>query len=291
MLNGKKGDKMDKEKLKGFAKEVKADLIGVASIDRFKGIGPQNHPESIFPEVKSVIVIGKRITRGALRGIEEGTQFSLYSIYGYHWLNNRILALTTFKICEFLEDNGYEAVPLPDIPCEVPPMGIPVKKGKPAPNVLIDIEDAAIRAGLGEIGYCGIFLTEEFGPRQRFQIILTDAEIEPDPIKKENVCDLCKDCLKICPIGAIGKKEKEIKICGKKMIVAEIDYEKCKKCKNGVVPNMYYENGKPDRIAALCSRTCLSHLEEKRKIKNTFNEKFRKRPVWKIDKSGEIIEE
>ncbi|MEO0300124.1 MAG: hypothetical protein ABIM58_05040, partial [candidate division WOR-3 bacterium] len=188
-------------------------------------------------------------------------------------------------------DNGYEAVPLPDIPIEVPPMGIPVKKGKPAPNVLIDIEDTAIRAGLGEIGYCRIFLTEEFGPRQRFQIILTDAEIEPDQIKKENICDLCKECLKICPLGAIKEKEKEIEICDKKMIVAEIDYEICKKCKNGVLPNMYYENGKPDRIAALCSRTCLFHLEETKRIKNLFNEKFRKRPVWKIDKSGEIIEE
>jgi len=68
---------MDKEKLKGFAKEIKVDFIGVASIDRFKGIDPQDHPESIFPEVKSVIVVGKRVTRGALRGIEEGTQFSL----------------------------------------------------------------------------------------------------------------------------------------------------------------------------------------------------------------------
>jgi len=206
---------MDKEKLKEFAKEVKVDLIGIASIDRFKKIDPQNHPKSIFPEVKSVIVVGKRITRGALRGIEEGTQFSLYSIYGYHWLNNRILALTTFKICEFLEDNGYEAVPLPDIPIEVPPMGIPVKKGKPAPNVLIDIEDAAIRAGIEEISYCGIFLTEEFGPRQRFQIILTDAEIEPDPlVKPGSICKRCMECVKGCPSYAIPhiKENKKIRI-------------------------------------------------------------------------------
>ncbi|MCM8785663.1 MAG: hypothetical protein NC827_06370 [Candidatus Omnitrophica bacterium] len=281
---------MEKEKLKEFANQAKADLIGIASIDRFKEIDKQHNPESIFPEVKSVIVIGKRITRGALRGIEEGTQFGLYNLYGYQWLNNRILALTTFKISEFLEDNGYEAVPLPDIPHQIPPMGISVKKGKPAPNVLIDIEDAAVRAGLGEIGFCGVFLTEEFGPRQRFQIILTDAEIEPDEIKKENICDLCKKCAKICPLGAIDEKEKEIEICGKKMIIAEINYELCKKCKNGAFPNMYYESERPDRISALCSRTCLAHLEENKKIKNLFNEKFRKRPVWKIDKSGEIIE-
>jgi len=279
---------MKKEELKRYAKKVHADLVGIASIERFEGVDKQHHPASIFPEVKSVIVVGKRVTRGAIRGIEEGTQFSSYSIYGYNWLNDRFLAMITFKLSEFLEDNGYEAIPLPEIPSEIPPMGVPVKKRKPAPNVVIDINDAAVRAGLGEIGYCGIFLTPEFGPRQRFQIILTDAEIEPDSIRKENICDLCKECVKICPLGAIGKKEKEIEICGKKMIIADIDYEKCKICKNGVVPNMYYKETKPDRIAALCSRTCLVHFEKEKRISNLFKEEFRKRPVWKIGETGEL---
>jgi len=280
---------MNKENLKNFVKQIKADVIGIASIDRFKGISPGHHPTSIFPEAKSVIVVGKRITRGALRGVEEGTQFSLYTLYGHQWLNNRILALTTFKICEFLEDNGYEAVPVPDIPIEVPPMGIPVRKTNPAPNVTIDIEDAAIRAGLGEIGYCGIFLTEQFGPRQRFQLIITDADIEPDPIKKENICDLCEECLKMCPLGAIKKTGHTFEVLGKKIVVSDIDYETCKICKNGAAPDMYYENAKPDRIAAICSRTCLQHLEQSKRIKNLFKTSFRKRKTWQIDKTGEII--
>ncbi|HDN97763.1 MAG: hypothetical protein DRP67_00085 [Candidatus Omnitrophota bacterium] len=275
---------IDKEELKEYARKVKADLIGIANIERFDGIEKQHHPKSIFPEAKTVIVVGKRITRGTLRGVEEGTQFGIYSFYGRIWLEDRFLAMVTFKISEFLEDRGYEAVPLPNIPPDTPPMGIPVKKGYPAPNVLIDIEDAAVRAGLGEIGYCGIFLTPEFGPRQRFQAIITDAEIEPDPIKKENICDLCKECVRICPLNAIGGKERKIKICGKEMVVAEIEWEKCRICKNGVFPNIYYEDAKPDRIAALCSRTCLSHLEKKKRIKNLFNEKFRKRSVWKWEK-------
>jgi len=279
---------MKKEELKRYAKKVQADLIGIANIERFKGVDKQHHPLSIFPEVRSVIVVGKRITRGAIRGIEEGTQFSNYSLYGYNWLNDRFLAMTTFKLSEFLEDNGYESVPLPGLPSEIPPMGIPVKKGNPSPNVMIDINDAAVRAGLGEIGYCGIFLTPEFGPRQRFQIILTDAEIEPDPIRKENICDLCKECAKICPLGAIGKEEKEIEICGKKMIIADIDYEKCKICKNGAFPNIYYSEAKPDRIAALCSRTCFVHLEKEKRISNLFKENFRKRPIWKIGGTEEL---
>jgi len=274
---------MDAKKLKNFACKVKADLIGIASIDRFKHIRPEHHPKSIMPEAKSVIVIGKRITRGSLRGIEEGTQLNIYKLYGYQWLNNRILAAITYRVAEYLEDNGFEAVPLPNIPNEVPPMGIPVKKGKPAPNVIVDVEDAAIRAGLGEKGYCGIFLTERFGPRQRFQIIITDAELEPDCVKNENICDLCKKCARICPHNAISTPEKTLNICGKKMVIASIEYEKCKICKNGAMPDMYYEKANPDRIGAVCARTCLDHLEKTGRIKNLFTTHFRKRKPWVVN--------
>ena len=40
-------------------------------------------PRYIMPEAKSLIVIGFRVMRGSLRGIEEGTFFSNYSSMGY----------------------------------------------------------------------------------------------------------------------------------------------------------------------------------------------------------------
>lgn len=274
---------MDKKELKEYAKEAGADLIGIANIERFEGIPPEHNPVSIFPETKSVIVIGKRITRGTLRGVEEGTQFQTYEMYGYNWLEDRFLAMTTFKIGEFLEDNRYEAVPLPDLPIQIPPMGIPVGENKPSPNVFIDFDNAAVRAGLGEIGYLRIFLSPEFGPRQRFQIILTDAKIEPDPIFKKEICDRSKEHKDFCPLGAINSdREETIEICNKKMKVAEIDYEKCKKCKNGAVPSGQYPFANPDRLAAICTRSCLNHLEKNNKIKNQFVNPFRKRKPWEL---------
>ena len=48
------------------------DLIGFAGKDRFEGVDAQHNPFSIFPEGKTVIMLGKRICRGALRGVEEG---------------------------------------------------------------------------------------------------------------------------------------------------------------------------------------------------------------------------
>jgi len=43
---------------------------------------------------------------------------------------------------------------------------------------------ADVAAELGEIGWSKVFLTKKFGPRQRFHAIITDLEVEPDPLVK-----------------------------------------------------------------------------------------------------------
>ena len=279
---------MERDKIERYAREAGADIFGVAGIERFKEVPFEKHPQAIFPEVRSVIVVGRRITRGTLRSVEEGTNFSNYSLYGYDWLDNRFIALTTFRISEFLEDNGWEAVPLPNIPPEVPPMGVKVRKESPEPNVLLDFDDIAVRAGVGEIGYCGVLLTPEYGPRQRIQLILTDAVIEQDPLLSEKICLYEDGCRGFCPLGAF-KGEKEIVIAGKKMIVADIDYKReCLSCKNGAMSNRYHPAGKPDRLAAVCIRSCVDILERKGRIKNRFGLPFRIRDAWTVKKDIDL---
>lgn len=93
-----------------------------------------------------MIVLGRRVPRGALRGVEEGTNFTNYSLYGYEWLDNRFTSLTTYQVGEFLEDSGSEAVPLPNLPPEVPPMGVKVRKDLPPPRMHREpTEPAAVR--------------------------------------------------------------------------------------------------------------------------------------------------
>jgi epoxyqueuosine reductase QueG len=68
---------------------------------------------------------------------------------------------------------------------------------------------AATRAGLGEFGYNNLVLTREFGPRQRFNSIITDAELIPDPLITEPVClrDKCNLCLKACIMQCITMRD------------------------------------------------------------------------------------
>lgn len=264
-----------------FAKERRADLVGFAPIERFDDVPAEHHPRSIFPECRTVIAVAKRITRGTLRGIEEGTQFDLYGQYGLSWLADRMLAITTITLATWLEDHRWEACPIQDLSPLIPPSGVPVRSGLPPPNVMIDVRAAAVRAGLGEIGYCGEVLTPEYGPRQRFQLILTDAPFEPTPLLGEPVCDLCRDCMRDCPLDAWDEAgDRTVSMAGKAMTVASVDFAKCRQCKNGALPNPHHPAGVPDRLGALCVRTCVAHLDATGRLQNAFVNPFRKRPVW-----------
>ncbi len=276
------------DQMKQFAREHGADLVGVAPAERFAEVPTERSPLSIFPEMTAAIVIGRRITRGTLRGIEEGTNFGLYEQFGYSWLDMQFVALSTFEVTEWLEDRGWEAVPLFPFPPEPYPQGIAVREGAPAPNVCPDFDWAAVAAGLAEMSYVGIALTPQFGHRQRFQMILTDAPLEGDPMLEAGLCGMCMRCVEVCPLGAINPdNESTVTIAGREFTVAEIDYSKCRRCQNGARPNRYHPAGTPDRLGAICMRTCLQMLEEGGKLETEFLHRFRIREPWALDAMGE----
>ena len=272
-----------KKAVEDAAKKIGIDMIGFASKARFDGVDAQHNPFSIFPEGKTVIMLGKRICRGALRGVEEGTNFGDYSLFGKNWLEDEFLSLACYDLVNFIEDNGWEACPIFPNPAELGPQGVSVADGRPAPNVYPDFDYAAVACGLGEIGLNGIFLSPKFGSRQRFHMIITDAEIEETPLFEGRICDACGKCAESCPLGAIdAQSTTELDVCGKRMRVASINYDICRTCKNGACRNRFASNARPDRIAALCNRTCLCHLEEGRLIGNVFENAFRQRAEWSV---------
>ena len=223
--------------LKKHARELAADLVGIASAERFGPLPPEENPMSIFPECRSVIVVGRRILRGSLRGVEEGTSFgSTYNMFGFRWLEDNFLSQTTYDLTCWIEEQGFEAVPLFGYHDAGMPKGQPVAPDKPAPNVYVDMEFAAQAAGLGEMGLCDIFLTPEYGPRQRFALILIDAELDADPVSDKTVCGNCEACAEACPFGAIDVgSRKTVGVPGHEMEVATIDYGICRSCPNGAV--------------------------------------------------------
>ncbi len=269
--------------IKEAAKREGIDLIGFAPKERFDALPPEVNPFSIFPEGKTVIMLGRRICRGSLRGIEEGTNFGDYQLFGKNWLEDEFLALSAYNLTNFIESHGWEAVPVFPNPSDLGPAGVAVREGIPAPNVYPDFDYAAVASGLCTISYNRLAFSKEFGSRQRFHMIITDAELEGTPLLDASVCNGCHICADACPLGAISKTEtEEITICGKTFTVGKIDYNKCKNCQNGAVINRFSENSAPDRIAALCNRSCMCSLEERGAITNAFANPFRTSEIWSI---------
>jgi len=220
------------EQIKERAFALGLDLCGVANIERFEGAPPRMHPASIFPEARSVIVVGKRIVRGGWRGIEEGTYWPSYSYFDYHGLlNAQFIQLPLYDLACFIEDQGWEAVPYyAGVPEAQPPIE-PVREGAVAPNVQMAIRIAGVAAGLGEMGWSKVFLTKKYGPRQRLHAIITDLDLEPDPlVEPGSLCDRCMCCVQGCP-GAIPHKRDgktvSIRIEDKTYEWADVDMGKC----------------------------------------------------------------
>jgi ferredoxin len=191
--------------VKDYALAAGLDLVGIANIERFAGAPRRMHPADIMPHARSVIVVARRILRGNWRGIEEGTYWPTYTYFGYHGLlNTQFIPRPLYDTACFIEDHGWEAMPYyPGVP-ETQPPEQPVRPGAVGPDVHLAIRIAATAAGLGEMGWSKVFLTKQFGPRQRLHAIITDAPLEPDPlVEPGSVCDRCGNCVVGCPADAI----------------------------------------------------------------------------------------
>lgn len=269
-------------------------IYGIAPIDRYNGIDPRMHPLSILPDAQSVIVVAVEIPRGQFRGIEEGTLWGPSSRWAPAYAE---------ELVEIVEDEGWDCVPYIPQTTKYMPRN-PVRAGGVAPNVSLSIEYAAIVAGIGEIGYHNMFLTKKFGIRQALAVAITNAQLPATPISNESICTKCKQCAKMCPLGAISETESSIvEILGKKMEIGIVNEKACKMCPNGTYADSTLMPGweelleskesqlmsisRPvqslkalNRLKASCGRACIASFEsdEMRKYKH----KFRIREPWAL---------
>ena len=96
---------------------------------------------------------------------------------------------------------------------------------EPNRDLTAAVKQVALAAGLGELGLSKLFLTPQFGPRQRIFAVLTDAVLEPDPLLPPgSVCDRCGACARACmdhleKSGRIEKQYQTPMIEGKQWVL------------------------------------------------------------------------
>jgi len=294
--------------VKAKAKELGADLVGISPMSRWADSPKQCDPRYIFPRARSMVVLGFRIPRGVLRGVEEGTRFIDYPSMGYASLNQVQGAMCLWKLARFFEDHGYEAIPQYNAnggESINPVTGMfrkgwsrPVEAGKPYPDVFVHFRIAAYLAGLGEFGWSKVFLTPQFGPRQRFAVLFTDADLEPDPIFEGHICDRCKLCVRNCHGKALSMDESvKVTLAGHVQEWAKFDAMKCEEGLFGgearelnpfeVDYPRQYGYGRAVEGACGCVRACMVHLEQRKKLLCDFRNPFRKpgHKQWEVDHS------
>jgi epoxyqueuosine reductase QueG len=163
-----------------------ADLVGVAPVDRFRKAPEGHRPEVLLAGAKSVIVV-------ALRWIDELIDQlpEIRPLYTRHMITMREMCdREIYRMCIAMQRMGYRAFPIPN----GDPFDIANNMG------YLSLKHAAVAAGLGNFGLSNLVLTPEFGPRQRFGAIITDAELLPDPLSER---DLCSEHRPSCGFGCI----------------------------------------------------------------------------------------
>jgi ferredoxin len=314
--------------IKRKARAMGADVVGVGNIERWEGAPIQMDPRQIMPECKSVIGMLFRINRGSLRGIEEGTFFSNYSAMGYGGLTYLYMPMVVINLSKLIEDEGYEAIPYGhqsdwrgiDNGGDLKPRySRPVAPGRAYPDVMVHLRIAAYLSGLGEIGYSKLLLSPQFGPRNRIGIVLTEMELQPDPIYAgPQLCNRCMDCVLECPGHAIPEhKTVKATVAGHELEWADLDISACGIAFPGgapsdeiLAPEEQYLAGKDDITRGgwtpfyrkprtlyntgqsvcggrSCIRGCMISLERRGVLQNKFHSKFRRRKPWTVDWSVE----
>ena len=224
-----------KESIKEAAKKNGMDLCGFAGIDRFENAPGNTHPQKVLKNCKTVIVVAKRILDGVaaanMMAFEEDRwdMKGLWGTYGYTMLPNFHLTFACYAVANFIESA-----------CGA--LAMPLSTGPMTNGIQMSIRHAAVAAGLGEFGWMSIVLTPEYGPRQRFGVILTTLEIEPDPMYSgKTLCDpaVCTVCTDVCPTNALdiypGAKQKVVEMGGKRYEYSHISFDKCRICCEGLM--------------------------------------------------------
>ena len=189
--------------IKEAALRLGADVCGTGHIDRFEDAPEGFSPRDLFDRCRSVIAVGIALPRGLF-------QVSPRLLYSH--FNTEICSVVdrvSLGLAKELE-NTYHclAVPVPsDAPNEYWDAENMTAKG------MISMRHTAVQCGLGSLGKNTLLIHPEFGNRLTVGAVLTDLELNSDPLQPDLCIPGCRICLDHCPVQAISGGSVKQKSC------------------------------------------------------------------------------
>jgi len=196
------------QKVKKFALDLGADLVGIAPIERFANAPIMMSPQGLMPTAKNVIVCAIHHPDAAIElGGEKHPQ--IIGPYSIQYIMNCKLDYIAIRIAKLIDTLGYNAIPIAS-------SNIWRYRGfmDLDANFAPDMSHiyAATCAGLGQLGWHGLTMTPEYGAWNRFISIITDAPLCATPMYEDmKLCDMCGECIKHCPTDAYRKEVNGVK--------------------------------------------------------------------------------
>ena len=196
-------DKSLTKKVKSTAIRMNADFIGIADPYCFQNpeyIG--NKPQDVMADIRSVIVVGVGVPRGAFDALPNGRPEQTNTLMA----TVATLRIIAFQIAKTIEKQGYKAT---IVASEGSEFGYWYADRKTL-KANVSIKYAAYHAGLGNFGMNHLLVTKNFGPRVRMTALLTNAPMDLEESPKisfiNKTCTSCQKCIEVCPVCAISSE-------------------------------------------------------------------------------------
>jgi epoxyqueuosine reductase len=190
-----------KDELLREARKHGIDLFAVASAQDLVEAPPGHRPTDLIPNASSVIILGLKMLDAQTDILpmdgETTTNSPRQAMFGGHnaYLSQQLDA-AGYHLSRTLEAKGYRAFHQLSSTGGVDGRYL---------TGLLSLKHAAVKAGLGVIGWNSLLITPQYGPRVRLTGIVTDARIEPDTGMSKDPCPECGSCVANCPAGALEK--------------------------------------------------------------------------------------
>ena len=182
---------MTSKEMKELCRSLGADLVRIASTDRFADAPAGYHPKDIMPTAKSVIVMATILPANTLE----------QNIKTYTDIRNQAIGKmdkVAKDVAAALKKQSHKATAI---------VSLGGKWTDGRFHSRLSLKHAAALAGLGVIARNYLLTNDRYGNLLWFTAVVTSLELEPDPLANYEVCNDCNLCVENCPSGALTDKD------------------------------------------------------------------------------------